>query len=164
MSRGFVKESDQEEPIVVPPRAALPDHANNYVTPFGKESLLLEKSNLEEERKNLKIGDDTERRRELSLIDGKLQLLSERLNTAQVIEPENQNQEEVRFGANIKFKMNGAIQNFQIVGVDEANVKQKKIAFTSPLAQALTSKKTGDKFDFKLGEEVRPVKVLEINY
>ncbi|MBQ0741412.1 GreA/GreB family elongation factor, partial [Aquimarina celericrescens] len=56
----------------------------------------------------------------------------------------------------VKFKMYGNLQEFKIVGVDEANVKLKKIAFISPLAKAMTSKKEGEKFDFKLGEERRP--------
>ncbi|GGE26551.1 GreA/GreB family elongation factor [Psychroflexus planctonicus] len=164
MSRGFVKESDQEEPIVVPPRAALPDNTTNYVTPYGKEMLEKEKTNLEKQRAELDIKDETERRRALSMVDGKLNLLMERLKTAQVIEPKNQNQNEVRFGAKVKFKMNGNIQEFQIVGVDEADVKEKKIAFISPLAKALTSKKEGDQFEFKLGEETRPIEILEICY
>ena len=164
MSRGFVKESDQEEPIVVPPRASLPDHAINYVTPHGKAMLEKEKSSLDKQRAGLDTIDDTQRRRELSLIDGKLKLLVERLKTAQVIQPKHQNQNEVRFGATVQFKMNGNIQEFQIVGVDEANVKEKKIAFVSPLARALTSQKKGDQFDFKLADEIRPIEILEISY
>ncbi len=164
MSRGFVKESDQEEPIVVPPRAALPDDAINYVTPFGKKMLENEKSNLEKERAELNIKDETERRRALAVIDGKLNLLVERLKTAQVILPKNQNQNEVRFGAKVKFKMNGNLQEFQIVGVDEANVKENKIAFISPLAKAMNSMKEGEKIDFKLGQDSRPIEILEINY
>jgi transcription elongation factor GreB len=35
MSRGFVKESDQEELPIVPPRADLPAGLVNYVTEFG---------------------------------------------------------------------------------------------------------------------------------
>lgn len=89
MSRGFVKETDQEEPIVVPPRAALPENEINYVTPFGKEMLEKEKVALEKERSTLEIENETERRRELSMLDGKLKLLVERLKTAQVIEPKN---------------------------------------------------------------------------
>lgn len=164
MSRGFVKESDQEEPIVVRPRAALPDDAINYVTPFGKKMLENEKSNLEKERAELNIKDETERRRALAMIDGKLSLLVERLKTAQVILPKNQNQNEVRFGAKVKFKMNGNLQEFQIVGVDEANVKENKIAFISPLAKAMNSMKEGEKIDFKLGQDSRPIEILEINY
>ena len=35
MSRGFVKESDQEEFPMIPPRADLPLGMVNYVTEFG---------------------------------------------------------------------------------------------------------------------------------
>lgn len=164
MSRGFVKESDQEEPILVPPRANLPENETNYVTPYGKKMLEDEKSALEKQRAELNTKDETERRRELSLIDGKLKLLIERIKTAQVIEPKTQNQTEVRFGATVKFKINGNHQEFQIVGVDEANVKEKKIAFISPLAKAMTSKRVGDTFEFKLGNETRNVEILDLKY
>ena len=32
MSRGFVREGDQEEPVVIPQRAVLPDNVINNVT------------------------------------------------------------------------------------------------------------------------------------
>jgi transcription elongation factor GreB len=164
MSRGFVKESDQEEPIVIPPRASLPAGQTNYVTRVGKDLLEQERKDLEHQRATLSITDDTERRREITKIDGQLQLLQERLNTAQVIDLKDQPQHEVRFGAQVKFKLNGTLQNFQLVGVDEANVKAKKIAFTSPLARALTSRTQGEQFNFKLGTEQRPIEILDINY
>ncbi|WP_019038118.1 GreA/GreB family elongation factor [Psychroflexus tropicus] len=164
MSRGFVKEGDQEEPIVVPPRASLPEGRSNYVTPYGKKMLLQEKENLEAQKDRLSLVDDTERRRELSLLNGKLKLLMERITSAQIIDPKTQNTQEVRFGAKVKFKMNGIQQTFQIVGVDEANIKEKKIAFTSPIAKAIISKKTGECFEFKLGEEVRSIEILHIEY
>ncbi len=43
MSRGFVKEDDQEEIPVVPPRAFLPEGLTNYVTRVGMDELLAEK-------------------------------------------------------------------------------------------------------------------------
>ena len=58
----------------------------------------------------------------------------------------------------------GNIQKFQIVGVDEADVKQQKIAFVAPIAKAVTGKKVGDKIDFKLGEEIRKLEILKITY
>jgi len=39
MSRGFVKEEDQEEPPFVPPRASLPAGVENYVTEEGYKAL-----------------------------------------------------------------------------------------------------------------------------
>lgn len=42
MSRGFVKEGDQEDIPIVPPRAYLPDGTINYVTQAGMNELLAE--------------------------------------------------------------------------------------------------------------------------
>ena len=50
MSRGFVKEGDQEETPIIPQRAALPVGATNYVTPAGMELLQTEREQLEHER------------------------------------------------------------------------------------------------------------------
>ena len=46
MSRGFVKEDDQEDVPIVPQRAFLPDGVPNFVTPAGLEQLLAEKQDL----------------------------------------------------------------------------------------------------------------------
>ncbi len=40
MSRGFVKEDDQEEVPMVPRRAYLPEGVTNFVTPNGYESTI----------------------------------------------------------------------------------------------------------------------------
>ena len=43
MSRGFVKEDDQEDIPLVPPRADLPSGTDNFVTQIGLNLLLEEK-------------------------------------------------------------------------------------------------------------------------
>ncbi len=53
MSRGFVKEGDQEEIPMVPPRAYLPDGVVNYVTRTGMDQLLEERERLTDERNSL---------------------------------------------------------------------------------------------------------------
>jgi len=166
MSRGFVKEEDQEEPVIIPPRAAIPDGVTNYVTPNGLQELQLELKELENERSNISINDDTEKRRAQGLIDGKMKLLAERIQSSRILKPEEQAQDEIRFGAHIKLKNldSSQIQKFQIVGVDEANIKKQKIAFVAPIARAVTGKKVGETVDFKLGNETRKLKVLEIKY
>ena len=50
MSRGFVKEDDQEEIPIVPPRADLPEGVANYVTQVGMNELLAEKQMLVNEK------------------------------------------------------------------------------------------------------------------
>ncbi|UBZ06458.1 GreA/GreB family elongation factor [Salegentibacter mishustinae] len=164
MSRGFVKEDDQEEAPIIPPRAALPAGETNYVTPNGLKELKNEEEALIEERANLDKQNDTERRRAQAVIDGKLKLLRERISTARLLKPEDQPADEVRFGALVELLQNGNKQEFQIVGVDEANVKKQKIAFVAPIAKAVTGKKVGDKVDFKLGEETRKLEILKITY
>jgi len=166
MSRGFVKEEDQEEPVIIPPRAAIPEGVTNYVTPLGLEQLHSELKELEKERASINIADDAEKRRAKGLIDGKMKLLAERIQTARILKPEDQSHDEVRFGAKVKLKNleSGQIQQFQIVGVDEANIKKQKIAFVAPIAKAVTGHKVGDVIDFNLGSETRKLEVLDLTY
>ena len=166
MSRGFVKEEDQEEPLIIPPRAAIPDGVINYVTQNGLHELKKEFKQLEEDRASIKAENEIEKRRTQSLIDGKISLLTERLNSARLLTPEELPKDEVRFGAKVEILDldRNKKQDFQIVGVDEANIKKKKIAFVAPLARAITGKKVGELAEFKLGDELRKLKILSINY
>jgi transcription elongation factor GreB len=166
MSRGFVKEGDQEETPIIPPRAALPNGATNYVTPTGMQLLLNERKQLEQERTTLPTKHEQQRRIELAVINGKLDLLNERIASARVLEPTQQPKNEVRFGATVTYKISTSTsaQTFQIVGVDEADVAKQKIAFVAPLAVALTGNNVGDIVQFKLGKEVRKIEILNIIY
>ena len=164
MSRGFVKESDQEELPIVPPRSPLPAGETNYVTLAGLAALEAERAALEGEKAALPTDNEDERRRAATVIDGKLALLNQRITSARVLDPADQPQKEIRFGAHVKIRQQGRVQEFQIVGVDEANVKQRKISFTAPIARALTGLEVGETADFRLGGEVRKLEVLEIRY
>lgn len=166
MSRGFVKEDDQEELPIIPPRAALPSEMANYVTPKGMQDLIAEKDALEEEKASLSQEDEAQHRRESTFIQGKLNLLQDRIDTARVVKPSDQTQDEVRFGATVTYKMKErkAQFTFQIVGVDEADIKKKKIAFVSPIASAIIGSKVGEIIDFQLGDEERQIEILKIKY
>lgn len=164
MSRGFVKEEDQEEAPVIPPRAALPDGVTNYVTTKGYQALLNEKDKLKKERKDLPEDNETEHRRAAMVIDGKLNLLHERIKSARIIDFKKQPQDEVRFGAIVEFKNQMGKQKFQIVGVDEADIKQKKIAFTAPIARALAGKKEGEIVEFSRGKNTQKLEIIHIGY
>lgn len=169
MSRGFVKEEDQEEAPFIPPRASLPPGVTNYVTPQGHKQLLEEREALEKERKNLDISSDKDRRHAVAVIDGKLNLLNERLASARILDPKDQPENEVRFGATVNFRpllgpQKNKEQSFTIVGVDEADVKQRKIAFLAPLAKALTGKKKGEKANVQMGGAMQELEILNIEY
>ena len=169
MSRGFVKEEDQEEAPFIPPRAALPAGVTNYVTPAGHKQLLEEREELEKERKEIKIESDKERRHATAIIDGKLNLLNGRIATARILNMQEQPKDEVRFGATVTFKFlsgfqAGKEQSFQIVGVDEADIKLRKIAFLAPLARVLTGKKVGETAKVEMGGKLQELEVVKISY
>lgn len=166
MSRGFVREEDQENIPMVPPRADLPPGVTNYVTRVGLDELLAEKQRLLEEIKTLDSSNENEKRIAANHINSKLQLLENRIISAKIIKLSEQPQDEIRFGATITLKIaaNKQVQIFQIVGVDEANISKGKISFTSPIAQVLINKKAGEKAILKRGTANVVFEVLEIAY
>ena len=166
MSRGFVKEDDQEEVPMVPPRAYLPTGVTNYVTQAGMDDLLAERQALMDEIKNLDITSEKERRIAANHINAKLQLLESRIAEARIIDHKEQPQDEIRFGATVTLKTVGTdeIQTFQIVGVDETNISKGKISFLSPLARVLTNKKAGDKVVLKRPKGNQVFEIMNISY
>ena len=166
MSRGFVKEDDQEEIPIVPPRADLPEGVVNYMTQVGMKELLTEKQMLVNEKSNLDSSNEDEKRIALNHINAKLQLLNNRIVTAKIVNVNDQAPDEIRFGALIRLKIeaNKNIQTFQIVGVDEADISKGKISFTSPLAKVLINKKIGDKAILKRGQEDLVFEIIDIVY
>lgn len=164
MSRGFVKEGDQEETPIIPPRAALPDGVPNYVTPNGFKALQDEKEDLLNELANNQEATEQERRIKAAEIDGKLQLLNERINSARVLDVSSQTIEEVKFGAKVTYSIASVHKpvTIQIVGVDEANTKQRKIAFIAPIVKAMIGKKVNDEVTPEMGGERRKIKIIKI--
>jgi len=166
MSRGFVKEDDQEELPIVPPRAYLPEGVTNFVTPSGMNQLLAEKQTLENEKNNLNNASENEKRIALNYINAKLQLLNNRIAEAKIVNPGEQPQNEIRFGATIALKTEttGSIQTFQITGVDEADISRGKVSFLSPIARVLINKKNGDKVILKQAGKDIVFEIIGISY
>ena len=166
MSRGFVKEEDQESTPMVPPRADLPNGVTNYVTAFGLQALLDEKEQLQKEKDHLSYTNEQERRISVNFIHAKLQLLFERISSAKVVAIDQQPLDEIRFGAYVTLRVNDQkqVERYQIVGVDEANIKNHKISFIAPIAQLLINNKVGDEAVLKLGSKTRTFKVIAIAY
>jgi transcription elongation factor GreB len=166
MSRGFVKEDDQEEIPIVPQRAYLPDGVTNFVTQVGMNQLLAEKQMLISEKDTLSSARENEKRIALNYINAKLQLLNNRIAEARIVKLNEQPQNEIRFGASVTLKTEASdsIQIFQIVGVDEADISKGKISFISPLAKSLINKKIGDKVVLKRAKEDLVFEILHIIY
>ena len=171
MSRGFTKEDDAQTPPIIPPRAALPPGTPNYVTPHGLELLRAELTTLEAERAQAEANreNETDRTRQLSLYNGRLALLTERLGSAKVVDPCGQPAKEVRFGATVRLRtisggQPGQERRFTIVGVDEASVAEGKVAFVAPIARAVLGVRLGKTVALKLGPKEEVVEVAAISY
>ena len=102
----------------------------------------------------------------MNLINAKLRLLNQRIASAKIVNPKDQPQNEIRFGAVITLKIEATskIQIFQIVGVDEANISKGKISFTAPLARLLLNKRKGDRVILKRDKKDVIFEILGIAY
>ena len=153
MSRGFVKEGDQEEVPMVLPRAFLPLGTPNYVTPEGLKKLHDEMEKLKKEWTD--AGSNYVAK---NYLDAKMRLLSERINSAVLIDNTKANPDVVSFGMYVKY--NDKV--IRIVGVDEADASKGLISFISPIAKALIGKKKGDKFEIKVPRGTEVVEIQEV--
>jgi len=152
MSRAFVNEDDQREAPFVPPRADLPESVPNYVTPEGLDELLQEKEQLLQELRTTVSNENIDKNNVINSLNIKLQLLENRILTAQTIRRDDVDSDEITFGADIILQIgnSGKTQKFRIVGVDEADIRKGKISFLSPLSRLLMHKKAGDTVILKL--------------
>lgn len=155
MSRGFVKEGDQEEVPMVLPRAFLPKNVPNYVTEEGLKLLQEEMLALKQER--VSAGSNYLHK---NYIDAKINLLSERLNSAVLLDVKNRkgDADVVSFGSYVKF--NDKV--VRIVGVDEADASKGLISFVSPIAKALIGKKKGDRVEVQLPKGTETIEIQDV--
>ncbi|RYU79310.1 GreA/GreB family elongation factor [Hymenobacter persicinus] len=168
MSRAFTKEEDSLEAPIIPPRAALPTGTPNYVTPAGLEQLRAELAALEAERTTAEANRENEadRTRQLTVLNGRLGALNERIASARLVDPRAQPAQEVRFGATVRLRSlaAGPERHFTIVGVDEASVAAGKVAFVAPIARAVLGARLGQRVTLRLGPKEEEVEVVGIIY
>ena len=155
MRRGFIKEGDQEEIPMVPPRAYLPEGVSNYVTIEGFNALKEELKSLETER--VKAGDNYIM---VNFIDATIKQLVGRINSAVEVDLSKVSKDTVSFGAWVRY--NGRV--VRIVGVDEADVNKGLVSFVSPIAKLLIGKKAGDVIELKGPRGKERVVVEEVSF
>lgn len=138
MSVAFRRESDEEHKE---PRFELPIPLGpNLVTAAG---LALTEANLTRLAAALAAETDAEQRAPL---ERQLRYWRTRLATAELAPPPPDG--EAAFGSRVTFRLNGETRTLDIVGDDEADPANGKIAFSAPLARALTGAGPGDHSDF----------------
>ena len=102
-----------------------------------------------------------------SMLEGRIQDLENKISTAEIINPtELQKDGRVVFGVIVTFiDLNTDEQfKYQIVGEDEANIREGKISYVSPIARALIGKIEDDITEFDIPSGKREVQIVKVEY
>jgi transcription elongation factor GreA len=102
-----------------------------------------------------------------SFIEGRIAEIESKLANAQVIDPAHVDADgRCVFGATVELQdmESGDVVTYQIVGEDEADLKQNKISITSPIARALIGKFSGDIAEVQAPGGVRSYEILDVKY
>jgi len=108
-------------------------------------------------------------KRRLRQIDGRIRFLSQRIEAAEVVDPEapreGQRLTRVFFGATVRYANDeGAEREVSIVGIDEVDLNRNHISWASPLARALMKSAAGDDVVLQAPGGTEELSVLEVRY
>ncbi len=148
MSVAFRREDDDEHKE---PRFELPlPPGPNLVTKRGLVAMAAQVARLERE---LAEEGDAERQ---TALKRDLRYWRTRHSTAEIAPVPT---DEVAFGSRVTYRLNGQRKTIELVGSDEANPAAGRVAFTAPLAVALTGLMPGETADF--GGRADAIEVIE---
>ncbi|MBU6460323.1 MAG: transcription elongation factor GreA [Proteobacteria bacterium] len=102
-----------------------------------------------------------------SFIEGRILEVENKLANAQVIDPKQLDADgRVVFGATVELEdlESSDIVTYQIVGDDEADLKEDKISISSPIARALIGKNAGDIAEVQAPGGIREYEILDVKY
>ena len=102
-----------------------------------------------------------------SFIEGRIKDIEGKLSNATIIDVTTVNANgKVVFGATVDVadEETGDELTYQIVGDDEADIKNNKISISSPIARALIGKEEGDVAEVQTPGGVRSLEIVEVRY
>lgn len=81
-----------------------------------------------------------------AFVEGRIAEIQAKLSQAEVVDPSTIKSDTIVFGATVYLQdlATDQVYCYQIVGEDEADVKENRISIMSPLARALIGKRAGD--------------------
>lgn len=99
-------------------------------------------------------------------IEGRIAEIQSKLATAEVVDPSTIKTDRIVFGAHVTIVDQETEEEsaYQIVGIDEADVKKGMISVLSPLARALIGKKSGDAVTVQSPKGDKDYEVLSFEY
>jgi transcription elongation factor GreB len=108
-------------------------------------------------------------KRRLRQIDGRIRFLTNRIEAAEVVDPEAPRPGQARtkafFGATVRYaNAAGAERVVSIVGVDEVDLNRNHISWVSPLGRALMKSAAGDSVVLQAPGGTECLTVLDVSY
>jgi transcription elongation factor GreA len=106
-------------------------------------------------------------REQQSFIEGRIKDIEGKLGNATIIDVTTVNANgKVVFGATVDVvdENSGDELSYQIVGEDEADIKQGMISISSPIARALIGKEEGDVAEVQTPGGLRELEIIEVRY
>ncbi len=106
-------------------------------------------------------------REQQSFIEGRIKEIEAKLANAQIIDPRSLNAGgRVVFGATVVLadEDSGDEVTYQIVGDDEADIKEGKISVSAPIARAIIGKEEGDVVDVVTPKGTKTYEIVEVRY
>jgi transcription elongation factor GreA len=100
-------------------------------------------------------------------IEGRINEIEHRLSHTEIIDVSKLPQTgKVVFGTTVELEgtEDGVRVTYQVVGEDEADIRQGLIAITSPIARALVGKEQGDTVDVQAPGGVRSYDIVKVKY
>lgn len=103
---------------------------------------------------------------EQAFIESRIRELEDKVARAQVIDPAEINMDTVAFGATVTLvdEESGNEVTYQIVGDDEADIKQNKISINAPIARALIGRGEEEVVEVQAPGGSRNYEIVEIQY
>jgi transcription elongation factor GreA len=102
-----------------------------------------------------------------SFIEGRINEVEAKLSNAMVIDPSTLHADgRCVFGSTVRIEDldSGNIITYQIVGEDEADIKNGKISISSPIARGLIGKSEGDIAEVVAPGGIKEYEVLDVQY
>ena len=106
-------------------------------------------------------------REQQSFCEGRIKEIEAKLSNATIIDVTTVNANgKVVFGATVDLadEETGDEVTYQIVGEDEADIKENRISIGSPIARALIGKEEGDVAEVQTPGGIRSLEIVEVRY
>jgi transcription elongation factor GreA len=101
-----------------------------------------------------------------AFVEGRIGEIESKLANAQIIDPKLLDAEgRCVFGATVDLEeQGGETATYQIVGEDEAEIKEGRISISSPIARALIGRDAGDVVEVRTPGGVKRYEIIDVRY